>query len=538
MKQILQPFIYALLIIAGIFIGSYLIPGYSGQSSLLSVTHRNPASKISDVINYVQDQYVDTVNQQELVNNSIEQMLQHLDPHSAYIPAEDLKSVNEPLQGNFDGIGIEFHLEKDTVMVVNVIQGGPSAEVGLMPGDRIVQVEGKNFTGPKIKNEDVLKNLRGEGGTKVKIAVFRRSSPKLLSFTITRGKIPIYSIDASYMADEITGYIRMSRFGEKTYQEFMTAFEKLKDNGMKQMILDLRGNGGGYLEIAKLIADEFLGDGKMIVYTEGRKQPRRNYKATAEGEFENGKVVVLIDEGSASASEIVAGALQDWDRATIVGRRSFGKGLVQEQAELPDGSAIRLTIARYYTPTGRSIQKPYIAGYGDYENDIINRYKHGEFLSADSIKFIDSLKYKTPGGKIVYGGGGIMPDVFVPLDTTERNDYLIQLYSAGLMNEFCYGYVDNNRNMLKSKYPESIFVKSFNPDEALLKDFTTFADKGGVKYNEKSFNASKKLIGNNLKALIGRQLYKNDIMYEVLQQTDRTLLYAIDIINGKVIAKK
>ncbi|MEO8151304.1 MAG: S41 family peptidase [Bacteroidia bacterium] len=538
MKQILQPFIYAILIIAGIFIGSYLIPANSGRISLLGNAHNNPASKIADVISYVQDQYVDTVNQQELVNTSIEQMLQHLDPHSAYIPAEDLKSVNEPLKGNFDGIGIEFHLENDTVMVVNVIPAGPSADVGLMPGDRIVQVEGKNFTGPKIKNEDVLKNLRGEGGTKVKITVFRRSSKPLLYFTITRGKIPIYSIDASYMADNITGYIRMSRFGEKTYDEFMQAFEKLKGQGMTQMVLDLRGNGGGYLEIAKAIADEFLGDGKMIVYTQGRKQPRKNYKATAEGEFENGKLVVLIDEGSASASEIVAGALQDWDRATIVGRRSFGKGLVQEQAELPDGSAIRLTIARYYTPTGRSIQKPYMAGYGEYENDIVNRYKHGELLNADSIKFVDSLKYKTPGGKIVYGGGGIMPDVFVPLDTTERSDYLTQLYSAGLMNEFCYGYVDENRSNLKSKYPEADFVKTFKVDEPLINSFITFAEKRGVKHDEKGFRLSEKLISNNLKALIGRQLYKNDVMYEVLQETDKTLLRALDIINGRALAKK
>ncbi len=538
MKQILQPFIYAVLIVAGIFIGFYLLPAGSGNNLLLGKTHSNPASKIADVITYVQDQYVDTVNQQELVNASIEQMLQQLDPHSAYIPAEDLKAVNEPLQGDFEGIGIEFHLEHDTVMVVNVIPGGPSSEVGLMPGDRIVKVDGKNFTGPKIKNEDVLKNLRGEGGTKVKIAVYRRSEGHLLDFTITRGRIPIYSIDASYMADPVTGYIRMSRFGEKTYDEFMRAMNKLKDNGMKQLILDLRGNGGGYLEIAQRIADEFLPDGKMIVYTMGRKQPRRDYRATARGEFEAGKIVVLIDEGSASASEIVAGALQDWDRATIVGRRSFGKGLVQEQAELPDGSAIRLTIARYYTPTGRSIQKPYSEGYGEYENDIVNRYRHGELLNADSIKFIDSLKYKTPAGKVVYGGGGIMPDIFVPLDTTERNDYVTQLYGGGLLNEFCYGYVDENRTILKSKYPEDVYVKTFVPDEQLKNRFIAFAEKQGVKYNAAQYAMAEKLIINSLKALIGRQLYGNDIMYEVLQQTDKTLNKAVDVINGKAIAKK
>lgn len=538
MKQIAQPFIYALLIIAGIFIGSYVLPNHASSRYLLGNTKDSPANKIANVINFVQDEYVDTVNQKDLVNSSIEQMLQHLDPHSAYIPAEDLQQVNEPLQGNFDGIGIEFHLQQDTVMVVNVIPGGPSAAVGLMPGDRIVKVDGKNFTGAKIKNDDVLKNLRGQGGTKVKVSVYRRSSAKILEFTITRGKIPIFSIDAAYMADDKTAYIRMSRFGEKTYDEYLTAFSKLKNEGMQQLILDLRGNGGGFLEIAQRIADEFLSDGKMIVYTQGRKQPRKDYKATADGQFEKGRLVVLIDEGSASASEIVSGALQDWDRATIVGRRSFGKGLVQQQAEMNDGSAIRLTIARYYTPTGRCIQKPYTDGLDEYENDLVNRYKHGELLNADSIKFPDSLKYKTPGGHVVYGGGGIMPDVFVPIDTTERSNYLEQLYAAGTVNEFCYKYVDENRNTLKQNYPEATFVKAFTADEKLLKSFTDFAAKQGVKYDEKGFNDSKKNIANQLKALIGRQLYSNDIMYEVLQQTDKTLLKALEVINGKVMAKK
>lgn len=521
--------IYALLIIAGIFIGIYIMPAGSSQG----ISNNNPASKISDVINFIQDEYVDTINPKQLVNTTIEQMLQQLDPHSAYIPSEELQQVNEPLKGNFDGIGIEFHLTRDTVMVVNVIQGGPSAEVGLMAGDRIVKVNGLNFTGPKINNDSVIKNLRGEGGTKVKIAVYRRSSPKLIEFTITRGKIPIYSIDAAYMADPLTGYIRMSRFGEQTYDEYMTAFSKLKGLGMTQLILDLRGNGGGFLEIAQEIADEFLSDGKMIVYTKGRKQPRKDYKATSEGQFEKGKVVVLIDEGSASASEIVAGALQDWDRATIIGRRSFGKGLVQQQAEMPDGSAIRLTVARYYTPTGRSIQKPYSDGYLEYESDILNRYNHGEFLNADSIKFADTTRYKTPGGRTVYGGGGIMPDIFVPLDTAGRGRYADEIYAAGLLNEFCYKYVDENRVELKQKYPESTFVKTFYVDNELLKSFTDYATKQGVKFDELGLQRAKSTFENQLKALIGRQLYSNIIMYEVLQQDDKALQKALQVINSK-----
>lgn len=531
MKQIFQPLIYAMLIIAGIFIGIYIMP--SGASQVGNLGNNNPANKISDVINFIQDEYVDTVNQKLLVNTTIEQMLQQLDPHSAYIPAEDLEQVNEPLKGNFDGIGIEFHLTHDTIMVVNVIPGGPSAEVGLMAGDRIVKVDGKNFTGPKITNDSVIKNLRGEGGTKVKVSVYRRSSPKLIDFTITRGKIPIYSIDAAYMADPQTGYIRMSRFGEQTFDEYLTAFSKLKADGMQQLILDLRGNGGGFLEIAQEIADEFLSDGKMIVFTQGRKQPRKDYKATSNGQFEKGKIVVLIDEGSASASEIVAGALQDWDRATIVGRRSFGKGLVQQQAEMPDGSAIRLTVARYYTPTGRCIQKSYSDGYMEYESDIMNRYNHGEFLNADSIKFSDTTKYKTPGGKTVFGGGGIMPDIFVPLDTAGRGRYADEIYAAGLINEFCYKYVDENRSMLKQKYPESTFVSDFKVDNQLMKDFTDYVTKQGITFDEQGFRRAETTFSNQLKALIGRQLYNNAIMYKVLQQDDKALQKALQVINSK-----
>lgn len=517
------------MIVAGIFIGLFFLPSTADFASIKN--NKQSSGKIADIIQFIENEYVDTINATQLVDNTIEQMMQQLDPHSAYIPASDLKQVNEPLRGNFEGIGIEFHISRDTVMVVNVIAGGPSANVGLMAGDRIVKVDGKNFYGPSITNDTVLKTLRGQGGTKVKLAVYRSSANKLINYVITRGKIPIYSIDAAYMADAKTGYIRMSRFGEKTYDEYMQAFEKLKANGMQQLILDLRGNGGGFLEIAQQIADEFLTDGKMIVYTAGRKQPRKDYKATSAGNFETGKLAILIDEGSASASEIVAGAVQDLDRGTIIGRRSFGKGLVQQQTELSDGSALRLTIARYYTPTGRSIQKAYSKGYEAYENDLLTRYDHGELLNADSIKFNDTLKFKTPAGKIVYGGGGIMPDVFVPIDTIGRNRFTDILYASGAMNEFCYKYVDDNRSILKNQYNENTFVSNFNINDAIAQKFKDYLAKQEITTDEKSFTQALKYTSNQMKAIMGRQLFNNEVMYKVLQTEDKALNKALQILN-------
>ena len=440
------PLLLSVVLCFGIYVGTRL-QGPSGAGSSFFTLSPTGFDKISDIITYIEQEYVDTVDKDKLMDLSIEKMLQSLDPHSSYITAADLNAANEPLEGNFEGIGVEFHIQDDTIMVVSAISGGPSEAVGLRSGDRIVEVNDTLVAGIGINNNDVMRKLRGQGGTKVKVKVFRRGTPKLISFTITRGKIPIYSLDAAFMANPKTGYIRISRFAATTYDEFMQAAEKLSQKGMSKMIIDLRGNPGGYLDAATKIADEFIADGKSIVYTEGKSRPRADYDATAGGKFEDFPVVVLIDEGSASASEILAGALQDWDRASIVGRRSFGKGLVQEQTVLPDGSAIRLTIARYYTPTGRSIQKPYKDGYEQYNNELSERFAHQELLNLDSIKFPDSLKYTTPKGKVVYGGGGIMPDVFVPLDTTDSsNPFLNIALAGGELTDFAYDYVDKNRS--------------------------------------------------------------------------------------------
>lgn len=515
------PFVLGIVLAAGILLGSRL--------SIAPVA--NNYNKINDVLGYIRQEYVDTINQKQLVDGTIEKMLEQLDPHSAYIPAEDLQSANEPLEGNFEGVGIEFHIQQDTIMVVAAISGGPSEAVGIIAGDRIVKVNGKNVAGTNITNELVLKTLRGKGGTKVKVGIQRRGEPRLRDFTITRGKIPIYSVDVAYMVDAKTGYIKISRFAATTVKEYMDAFTRLRNQGMAQLILDLRGNPGGYLDAATILADEFLDGKKLIVYTQGKSRPRTDYFADQPGQFEKGKIVVLIDEGSASASEILSGALQDWDRATIIGRRSFGKGLVQEQTTFPDGSAMRLTIARYYTPTGRSIQKSYKNGVEAYNDELMTRIRHGELESADSIHMIDSLKFTTPGGKTVYGGGGILPDVFVPLDTTYNSEYINRLYGAGLLNQFAYDYVDANRGTLKSFKTFNDFNKSFTVDEQVLKQFIAFAETKEVKYNEKEFQRSAPLIRAQLKAFIARMIWQNNGMFPVLHTIDKTFSKALEIIN-------
>jgi carboxyl-terminal processing protease len=395
-----------------------------------------------------------------------------------------------------------------------------------------VKVDGKNVAGIGITNNDVFQKLRGPGGTKVKISVLRRNQPGLVDFNITRGKIPIYSIDVSYMIDNKTGYIKVNRFAATTYDpEFKEALDKLVKLGMAQLILDLRGNPGGYLDAATKLADEFLPDKKLIVYTEGKSRPKTVYEATKEGNFETGKVVVLIDQGSASAAEILAGALQDWDRATIVGRRSFGKGLVQEQTVFPDGSALRLTIARYYTPTGRCIQKSYKGGYEEYQHELEERLKNGEFESADSIKETDTVKYTTPAGKIVYGGGGIKPDVFVPLDTSDNSEYVNDLFRAGLINQYAYDFVDRNRNSLKQYKDFAAYHDQFQISDQLFGEFISYAEKQGVKKNETGIKRSGKQIRLQLKAFIARQVFGNSGFFPTLNEADNTFLKAVEIIN-------
>ena len=493
-------------------------------------------NKINDVINYINLEYVDTVNQKKLVESTIEDMLHQLDPHSAYIPADELQASNEPLEGNFEGIGVEFHVQNDTIMVVAAVSGGPSESLGIQAGDRIIKVDGKNVANVNITNSQVMQALRGPGGTKVNVAIFRYGQK--IDYSITRGRIPIHSVDVAYMLDNVTGYIKVSHFGDRTFEEYLDGFLKLKEKGMQNLVLDLRGNPGGYLKTAIQLADEFLPDKKLIVYTEGRSRPKESYLATSRGYFETGAVVVLIDEGSASASEIVSGALQDWDRAVIVGRRSFGKGLVQEQSEFPDGSAIRLTIARYYTPTGRSIQKPYEGNYEQYENELVNRFKRGELLSSDSIHFPDSLKYTTPGGHVVYGGGGIMPDVFVSLDTSGSSNYFSSLIAKGLVSEFAYNYLDDNRKFFKKFKSFDDYNKSFFIDDKLLNNFVNFAERKGVKPDDEGLKTSSEIITTQLKALIARQLWKNEGFYSVIHTMDVTLKKALEQLEKKQVTIK
>ena len=537
-KRHYLPVAFAIVLCAGLYLGTRISSPLSRERSIFSIS-AGEFNKLSDVLSYIQQEYVDTVDREMLVNSSIEKMLQALDPHSAYIPAEELRSANEPLEGNFEGIGVEFHLQSDTIMVVSALSGGPSEAVGIRAGDRIVMVEDTVVAGVGITNAEVMQKLRGPGGTKVRVKVVRRGVPKPIEFTITRGKIPIYSLDVAYMVNDSTGYIKISRFAATTYEEFMQAALPLKKKGMKHLVLDLRSNPGGYLDAATKLADEFLDKNKTIVYTEGKSRPRSNYESTSSGDFEDTKVMILIDEGSASASEIVAGALQDWDRATIVGRRSFGKGLVQEQTILPDGSALRLTIARYYTPTGRSIQKPYENGYEDYNNELLQRFDHNELITADSIRFSDSLKFTTPGGKIVYGGGGIMPDVFVPIDTSGRNNqFLIGVLNSGLTSQFSYDYVDDQRARLQSYQSAAEYINRFEVTEKVFNDFLKKSDEQKILRTPAEVKEAAPYLKNQIKAYIGRQLFKNEAFFPVLLNEDKTFGRAMELMNQKDVRRK
>lgn len=519
------------------YIGIKLNEPFNNRKSFFSF-RTGQFNKINDVVNYISQEYVDTVNQKKLVESTIEDMLHQLDPHSAYIPAEDLQAMNEPLEGNFDGIGVEFHVQQDTIMVVTAVSGGPSEQLGIRSGDRIVKVDGKTVAGIHITNSQVTQMLRGPSGTKVKVSIYRRSNQDLVEYTITRGKIPVFSVDVGYMLDPKTGYIKISHFAERTYEEYIEAFSRLKEQGLENLIVDLRGNPGGYLKTAIQIADEYLPDGKLIVYTQGHARPKESYQSSARGFFEKGKLIILIDEGSASASEIVSGAVQDWDRATVVGRRSFGKGLVQEQSNFPDGSAIRLTIARYYTPTGRSIQKSYSEGYDDYENELAVRMKNGEFNSGDSVHFSDSLRFKTPGGKIVYGGGGIMPDVFVPLDTEGISAFYTSANGKGLVVQYAYDYLDIHRKEITSRYPDfESFRKNFFISGEGYAKFIEYAVKNGVAKDEKGESYSAALVKTQLKALIARQIWKNSGFYPIIHELDATLKKAEALMKTNQVAE-
>jgi carboxyl-terminal processing protease len=495
------------------------------------------ARKLSLALYAITSLYVDNVNEEKLAEDAIVSMLNKLDPHSEYSDAEETKRLTEPLESNFDGIGIQFNMLYDTLYVVQVISGGPSEKVGLLAGDRIIFVEDSLIAGVKMKNTDIQKRLRGPKGTEVRIKVKRNNKTELLEFKITRGNIPITSLDATYMADKTTGYIRLSRFAISSADEFSKAIEKLKKQGMQNLILDLQNNGGGYMHIANLLADEFLGKDKLIVYTQGNKQPRENISSTEKGSFENGRLIIMVDQFSASASEIVSGAIQDWDRGIILGRRTFGKGLVQKPIPMPDGSMIRLTVARYYTPSGRNIQKPYTNGNSEeYGRDLIERYNRGELMSADSTHFPDSLKFNTlVSNRTVYGGGGIMPDVFIPLDTALYTDYHRKAINVGLINQVAINYLDRNRSMLNKKYSNiNVFKKNFEVTNETMKDLQKLAAEENIEFDEAQYSKSEALMKLQIKALIARDLFDTSEYYQIINDENKSLQEALRIINDPV----
>jgi len=528
-----MPLYFALVLAAGVLLGYYFTfsPNASaGQNSYHSKTNN---SKINNLLDFIEMQYVDTLNREQLENKTILSMLKSLDPHSDFIPASDFSAVNEPLEGNFDGIGIEFNIINDTVRVITPIIGGPSEKLGIKAGDKIINVNGKTLSGPKVTNKQVFEKLRGKSGSTVNVSVLRAAVKKPIEFKITRGKIPIYSLDVAYIVKPGVGFIKISRFASTTYEEYLNAFNALTKQGMKKLILDLRGNGGGFLKTAVELADEFLISGLQIVYTEGKAHPKKVYNATTRGGFEHNSLIVLIDEGSASASEIVAGALQDNDRATIIGRRSFGKGLVQDQIDLPDGSAVRLTIARYYTPTGRCIQKSYDdKSLDDYYNEEYNRYEHGELYSADSIKPDKSKIYHTPAGKTVYGGGGIVPDVFVALDTMKYGPAVNKLYYSGALNNFAFEYTDQHRSQLQSLFNDAAdFVARYKVGSQEVEALDNYLVS--KKVISVKISGAEKGFSQLLKALIGRNLFDKDAYYPIMNQNDMAILKALEVFQNE-----
>ena len=514
--------------------------GISAQYSRSNSASRQQ-QKLLMVENIVNNLYVDNVDEEKIVENAVRGILENLDPHSSYSTKEETTSSQETMQGSFSGIGIQFNMQKDTLYVVQTIAGGPSEKVGILPGDRFIAVDDSIIAGRKLKNTDIMKRLRGPKGTKVNIKVKRGSNAELLEFRITRDDIPLNSIDAVYMADGKTVYIRLSRFAATSYKEFKDAITKLKKQGMQQLILDLTDNGGGYMQIAAQIANEMLNRGNLIVYTQGRKSPRQNLNADGSGTFRTQKVVVMINQFSASASEILSGAVQDWDRGVVVGRRSFGKGLVQREFLLPDSSSFRLTIARYYTPSGRNIQKPYVKGdREDYDKDIIDRYNHGELQSADSIHFADSLKHTTLRlHRTVYGGGGIMPDVFVPLDTTQYTDYHRRLVAKGIIPQFALRYVDKNRADLKAQYPDAQkFIKEFTVTDEMLNNLVDAGKAEKVDFDKSQFAKSKEMLRTFVKAAIANDLFSTGAYFQIVNEQNDIYKEALSIINDDARYRK
>lgn len=526
-KNRLMPFLLAICLVAGILIGTFYTNHFSGNKLGIINTSSN---KLNALLHIIDEQYVDTVSMFNLVEEAMPQILAELDPHSSYIPAKDLEAVNSDLKGSFSGIGVQFTIQDDTIHINSVIQGGPSEKVGLLAGDRIVEVDDSSFVGKIVTNSEAMRRLKGEKGSKVKLGIYRPGEKEILHFTVVRGDIPVKSIDAAYMINDKFGYVKVNKFGETTYPELLVALAQLSQANCKGMIIDLRGNTGGYMAAAIQMVNEFLPNNKLIVYTEGRKSPRENYTSNGTGSSQTMPLIVLMDEGSASASEIFAGAIQDNDRGTIIGRRSFGKGLVQQPIEFSDGSAIRLTIARYYTPSGRCIQKPYEKGNdAEYEMDIIIRYEHGEFFSADSIKQNIKEIYHTSLGRTVYGGGGIMPDIFVPQDTTGMTSYYRMAATRGLIIRYTLDYTDKNRNKLK-EYDTPQKMEAYLKTQNLLEKFAEYAEKKGLKRRNILMYKSKQLFeeslyGNIIYNMLGIEAY---ITYSNL--TDKTVQKALEVL--------
>ena len=523
------PIIIAVSIITGIMIGIYYTDRFSDTKSNVINASSN---KLNALLRIIDDQYVDTVNMADLIEEAMPQILGELDPHSSYIPAKDLEEMTADLRGSFSGIGIQFTILQDTIHVNSVIAGGPSEKVGLMAGDRIVEVDDSAFVGKIVTNNEAMKKLKGPKGSEVKLGVFRQGEKELLHFTIVRGDIPVKSVDAAYMMNEKFGYIKINKFGETTYPEMLISLAKLHQENCQGIVVDLRSNTGGYMGAAIQMVNEFLPKGHLIVYTEGRKSPRENYFSNGTGSSQEIPIIVLVDEGSASASEIFAGAIQDNDRGTIIGRRSFGKGLVQQPIDFSDGSAIRLTIARYHTPSGRCIQKPYNKGKDEnYEMDILTRYEHGEFFSQDSIKQDESHIYYTSLGRPVYGGGGIMPDIFVPQDTTGVTSYFSMAVNRGLIIQFAFQYTDQNRQKLQ-KFETSEDMLKYLKKQNILEKFARYAESKGLKRRNILMYKSQKLFERNLYGNIIYNMMDMEEYLKYLNQQDPTVLKALEVLEA------
>ena len=519
--DIFLPIIISVAVVVGITIGRMLPPMPNAQQ----INSRSRSDKINTILNIIEANYVDTVNRAQLVESAIPAILKNLDPHSVYIPAKDLARANEPLRGSFEGIGISFNMMTDTILVISAISGGPSEKLGMLPGDKIIYINDSLVAGKRIPEDNVVGMLKGPKGTNVSVKVLRSGHNELIPFDITRDRIPIYSVDIDYMVNENTGYIKINSFAITTYDEFMKSMRNLLNQGMEKLILDLRGNPGGIMEAAIRISNEFLNEKQLIVYTLGRMQPRSEAKANGKGIFKTGDLVILIDEYSASASEILAGAIQDNDRGTIIGRSSFGKGLVQEPVTLSDGSEVRLTIARYYTPTGRSIQKSYNEGFEKYYDDFHERITHAESEASGSAKFADSLKFTTQGGRIVYGGGGIMPDKFVAVDTSMTSPYYVKVWQ--LISRFAMRYTETNRETL-NKYTTADELGKYLDRQSLISQFVEFAEQNNVRRDPAGLKTSEKIIHTQLKAIIARNILDNKGYYPILKEIDTTLKFAIE----------